>query len=229
MATLYLSDINSLDLSANYERAFSLLSVTRKKKMTQYKNSAAGKQVLLSELLLKRALADKGKDHVDLLYEYNEYGKPRLSNIDDFFFNISHSGDYVLLGVSDNEIGVDIERFRKFNPRIAQRFFTKEEYEDIMAPQDEEERRRLFFLYWVIKESFIKHSGKGLSQALDSFRIDIDDNDLITIYEEEKPSGLCFRHFNDLEGYSIASCTHEKDVELKMIDSDELIGGGVLL
>ena len=229
MATLYLSDIRSLDYSVNYDRAFSLLSDGRKKKMALYKNSEARKQILVSELLLRKALDDKKIDHEDLVYEYNEYGKPSLSNINGFFFNISHSGDYVLLGASDNEIGVDIERIKKFNPRIAQRFFRKEEYEYIMTPQDEEKRRRLFFLYWVIKESFIKYSGKGLSQALNSFRIDIDENDRITVYQEEKRSELYFRHFNDLDGYSIGSCTHEEDVELKMISFAELMKEGVLL
>ena len=229
MATLYLSDIRSLDYSANYDRAFSLLSDGRKKKMALYKNSEARKQILVSELLLRKALADKKLDYDDLIYEYNEYGKPSLSNINGFFFNISHSGDYVLLGASNNEIGVDIERIKKFNPRIAQRFFRKEEYEYIMAPQDEEERKRLFFLYWVIKESYIKYSGKGLSQALNSFRIVIDENNKITVYQEDEPSKLCFRHFNDLDGYSIGSCTNEESVEFKMISFAELMKEGILL
>lgn len=229
MATLYLSDIRSLDDSANYDRAFSLLSDSRKKKMALYKNSEARKQILVSELLLRKALADKKLDYDDLIYEYNEYGKPSLSNIYGFFFNISHSGDYVLLGASNNEIGVDIERIKKFNPRIAQRFFRKEEYEYIMAPQDEEERKRLFFLYWVIKESYIKYSGKGLSQALNSFRIVIDENNRITVYQEDELSKLCFRHFNDLDGYSIGSCTNEESIEFKMISFAELIKEGVLL
>lgn len=218
-----------MDDSANYDRAFSLLSDGRKKKMALYKNSEARKQILVSELLLRKALADKKLDYDDLIYEYNEYGKPSLSNINGFFFNISHSGDYVLLGASNNEIGVDIERIKKFNSRIAQRFFRKEEYEYIMAPQDEEERKRLFFLYWVIKESYIKYSGKGLSQALNSFRIVIDENNRITVYQEDEPSELYFRHFNDLDGYSIGSCTNEESVEFEMISFAELMKEGVLL
>ena len=86
-----------------------------------------------------------------------------------------------MLGASRKDIGVDIERIKEFNPKVANRFFTSQEYENIMAQKDEEERKRLFFLYWVIKESFIKYSGKGLSQALNSFRIDIGKNGKITV------------------------------------------------
>ncbi|MBR2788807.1 MAG: 4'-phosphopantetheinyl transferase superfamily protein [Erysipelotrichaceae bacterium] len=229
MAILYLSSIRSLDLPADYDRAYALLSDDRKKKLEIYKNSEARKQVIISELLLRKALADRNRDYDNLTYEYGEYGKPYLKNIDDFFFNISHSGDYVLLGASEKDIGVDIERIKEFNPKVAKRFFTSQEYENIMAQKDEEERKRLFFLYWVIKESFIKYSGKGLSQALNSFRIDIGKNGKITVYQDGKLSELNFRHFDEIEGYRIGSCTEDEDVELKVIGFDQLMKEGVIL
>lgn len=41
-------------------------------------------------------------------YEYGEQGKPQIVNFPKKF-NLSHSGDYVVCGVSDGEVGVDIQ------------------------------------------------------------------------------------------------------------------------
>lgn len=43
-----------------------------------------------------------------LSYEYGEHGKPQIVNFPKKF-NLSHSGDYVVCGVSDGEVGVDIQ------------------------------------------------------------------------------------------------------------------------
>ena len=59
-------------------------------------------------------------------YEYGELGKPQIVNIPKKF-NLSHSGDYVVCGVSDGEVGVDIQKWVSFKDRTAERFFAKEE------------------------------------------------------------------------------------------------------
>ena len=46
-------------------------------------------------------------------YEYGEQGKPQIVNFPKKF-NLSHSGDYVVCGVSDGEVGVDIQKWVPF-------------------------------------------------------------------------------------------------------------------
>lgn len=107
----------------------------------------------------------------NLRYKYNEWGKPELAE-EGVYFNLSHSGDYVVLAVSDFPIGIDIEYKSKNYMSLAKRCFCKEEYEDIVAVEEEWERRRRFLEYWTMKEAYIKYVGEGLRIPLNSFRIE---------------------------------------------------------
>ena len=57
--------------------------------------------------------------------KYNEHGKPYFEH--GKYFSVSHSGNIAVLAVSDDEIGIDIERLRKPNERIIRRCFTEAE------------------------------------------------------------------------------------------------------
>ena len=223
---LYVSSIRPLDDSEYYDLAYSLVSETRQKKTDQYLNSEDKKRSLTAELLLKKALTDQGKDLNDLTYEYNDYGKPKLKDIGDFCFNISHSGDYVILAVSDKEIGCDIEKIRNRDLKIAKRFFADKEYEDLLKIEDEEERRKMFYLYWVLKESFIKFSGQGLSKPLDSFWINISEDKKISVYDRSDDINIYPKHFDIIPGYSIAVCSYDEEVDVIMTDIKELLEKG---
>ena len=96
-------------------------------------------------------------------YRYGESGKPYLTNVS-FLFNLSHSGDYVFCGVSEQEIGVDIQKIQeKCSLRLAKRFFAAPECQALEACGEEEMRRRMFFRMWVRKEAYGKLTGKGIA------------------------------------------------------------------
>lgn len=103
----------------------------------------------------------------------NQYGKPHLSG-DPCHFNISHSGEWVAVAFSQNEVGVDVEMVNKVDDweEIASRFFTETEYAAIRSGITLEERQVIFTQMWTYKEAYIKALGRGLSQPLDSFVID---------------------------------------------------------
>jgi 4'-phosphopantetheinyl transferase len=80
-------------------------------------------------------------------------------------FNISHSGDFVLIAISNSEVGVDIE---KINPdfsykEILNSNFNKEEIDFI---QNSIHPIESFYLLWTRKESLVKANSKGLIDNL---------------------------------------------------------------
>ena len=80
----------------------------------------------------------------------NEYGKPYFDNGP--FFNISHSGKYVLMAVSTSEIGVDIEEMKNKDMSALVRIFNEAEAKMIKEHSD-------FYYLWCAKESLIKCMG----------------------------------------------------------------------
>lgn len=81
----------------------------------------------------------------------NENKKPFVN---DFSFNISHSHQKVVLAVSQNSVGVDIEKINPLqNLDVAKKFLTKQESENIDI--------NLFFEYFTKKESYFKMLGKA--------------------------------------------------------------------
>jgi len=108
-----------------------------------------------------------------LVFRAGEHGKPALleSSVP-VEFNVSHSGDCVLIGVTTgNECGVDIERSRSrlSEEGIAERFFCPREVEWLRRNE------KGFLRLWTTKEAIIKAVGRGLSIPLS----DVDVTDVV--------------------------------------------------
>ena len=88
--------------------------------------------------------------------KYDFYGKPCKDN---YYFSLSHSNDYVVLGVSDSEIGVDIEMKRSRNPKLADYVFSDLEKAALKEEMD-------FYRFWTSKESLVKYVGFGIDRDL---------------------------------------------------------------
>lgn len=99
-------------------------------------------------------------------YRYGKNGKPYLTDYS-FQFNLSHSGDFVFCGVSEQEIGVDIQKIQGDRElRLAKRFFADPECQALEACENEELRLRMFFRMWVRKEAYGKLTGEGIAGAV---------------------------------------------------------------
>ena len=118
------------------------VSVGQKEKALRYANEIDQIRSLLSSYL-KNQLSRE-----ELLK--NENGKPYFANGP--YFNISHSGKYVLMAVSTAEIGVDIEEIKNKDMSSLIRIFNEAEAKMIKEHSD-------FYYLWCAKESLIKCMG----------------------------------------------------------------------
>ena len=100
------------------------------------------------------------------------YGRPMLGARDGALaFNLSHSGDIALVGVTlQSPLGVDIELIRDIPDflAVADRCFAPSEIEQLLrlAPA---QRCEGFYMTWTRKEAYIKALGLGMTFPLDAF------------------------------------------------------------
>lgn len=98
------------------------------------------------------------KEHLCDISAYNEkegrWGKPYLEGCP-WHFNISHSGSFMVVAISDREVGVDVQEIRKISKKIARRYLNSES-------EDENLLTRL----WAEHESRGKWSGRGVSHSV---------------------------------------------------------------
>ena len=160
MLKVYLASISLVN-----DEIVKCLTEEEKAKAYRFKQTDDQKRSILSSYLLKYAL--KVNNICDTNIIYNEYGKPYLEG-NDVYFNISHSGKYVVCALSLKEVGVDIERIRPKHDLVLQNCFTKEEQEYVKDDTS-------FTKVWTLKESYIKYLGTGLKTKLNSFSV-ISDN-----------------------------------------------------
>ncbi|WOD43237.1 4'-phosphopantetheinyl transferase family protein [Hwangdonia lutea] len=121
----------------------------------------------------------------EIEFEYGEYGKPEYNFDSDLKFNISHSGDLIVLSfVKEFDIGVDIEKVKAdFDIfEIAANFFSDLEIKTLKkVPKDKQVE--YFYRCWTRKESFIKAKAMGLSFPLDSFSVCINSDKKTAVLE----------------------------------------------
>ena len=124
----------------------------------------------MSRLLLGHCLGTAANG---VRFEYNEFGKPSLQRSGGLRFNISHSGELVLVALARGRtIGIDVERMRKdmAQAEIAERFFSPRECA-ALAGLPPDMQCDAFFACWTRKEAYLKARGDGLSLPLDQFDV----------------------------------------------------------
>lgn len=128
----------------------------------------------------KRAiLADCVQTAPELLeFATGKNGKPELVHGGDLRFNMSHSGELALFAIClGHAVGVDVElreRIERGAAWLEKAMSTHERGAMLELPENmkNESLSRL----WVCKEAWIKATGEGLSQPLDSFDVSISSN-----------------------------------------------------
>ena len=142
---------------------------------------------LISVALVRTSLSRYAAlDPAAWVFERNPQGRPDLvagQCKPSLRFNLSHTRGLIACAVTlEHDIGVDVESLERPGETlaIADRYFSPAEVQDLLAVPVESRRRR-FFDYWTLKESYIKARGLGLRIPLRRFSFHLDDPESIRI------------------------------------------------
>lgn len=174
-ACVYTIDVTPLYEPALFENVYRSVSAERRSKTDRLRFLKDKCQSLGAEYLLMRALSEAGIDYGTIRIVRDTDEKPHIDG-DPCFFNLSHAGERAACVLSSCPAGCDVERIRPVDLRIADRFFSPDEAESVRMQPTQEERERMFFRLWTLKESFIKCTGTGLRRSLGSFSVIFDEN-----------------------------------------------------
>lgn len=195
------SDFESMDGAEH-------LSAERKARLEKYNMPEDKQRCLAAGLLLHHVFASRVEE-----IAYGEKGKPYFP--DGPYFSISHSGDYVILGVSELPIGVDIEKLGQYKEKLVRHCCTSEEIL-WLDTQDKSE----FYRLWTGKESIMKALGMGLAMSPASFSV-LPAEDGAHIVENRR----WYLTWMMLPGYYLCcACAGEERPELVYTDKELLLG-----
>lgn len=142
-------------LAEREERAMMLLLPDgRRQRLLRVQKAEKRTEVLCAYTMLHLALRERyGWRQIPEIV-VSSMGKPHFRDFPKTHFNISHTGGAVLVGVSDEPVGVDIERIRPVSERAMRR---------IAGVASEE----AFFQSWVRREARAKRVGTGIGTLME--------------------------------------------------------------
>lgn len=206
-----------------YDKLISYVSTEKRERISRFRRFEDAQRSLIGDILIRYLLCNElKKKNRTLTFGLNEYGKPFLNNYNGIHFNISHSGEWVVCCVDTLPVGIDVEIIKPIDMSIAERFFSKKEFERLKS-KNIIERESYFYDLWTLKESYIKAVGKGLSIHLNSFTIRIDKG-YITVHSINESENYYFKQYYIDEDYKMAVCTRKNEFpnDTKVIDVNKL-------
>ena len=194
-----------------YEELYAKATMERRNRADGYLRREDGLRCLAAGELLRRIVQQElGLSEFSVARDPD--GKPRIAGQDTFHYNLSHSGNRVVIAWGDSPVGVDVQQMRKKMgwEKLAARYFTAQEWEFIFEDSELAEER--FYRIWTAKESYLKYLGTGLSKSLSSF----------SVLSPEIAPMLKTKVLPD--GYCITLCSEDADFTFELDIEDHPLG-----
>ena len=143
------------------------MSESRKCRLERYKNSEDKLRMAVAESRLKKLIAELSGEKTENVFVDNlPSGKPFAKVFGkNLNVSISHSGNFVAVAVSENDIGIDIETRDNISKALIDRalFDDEKAYVGEFSHKLSREQRIKFLRVWTAKEAYLKLTGEGLS------------------------------------------------------------------
>lgn len=158
-------------------------------------------QEILGDLVKKYHQAEKCPEILK-----DEMGKPYFPG-NPFYFNVSHSGEYLALAISKEPVGIDLQKIKAVKEGM---------YPKVVRPSEEAligaERERDFIRLWTLKESFVKAEGKGLRIPMRDYHFVKEKEDYLVFLGGQKQMWTFNIEETLLKDYIVSVCGMEKEV-----------------
>ena len=177
----------------------------------------------LRSILARYAGSNSGR----LAFEIGEFGKPRLrtdEGVRPVEFNLSHSGDWAVIALAAQPVGVDVERWDAGVEclDLATHYFSPAERSDLGKLAAGTELMEGFFQAWSRKEAYLKATGSGISDGLHHFDVSIVPGEAAVLLADrlqpEAPSRWSMASMDVAEGYSAAVVVAGPLVRVELFD-----------
>ncbi|MDS0524593.1 4'-phosphopantetheinyl transferase superfamily protein [Clostridium sp. SHJSY1] len=219
---IYIFNIEKINKTFDFEKFYNYVDKEKREKVIKFRRDEDKIRSLLGDVLARilicKFLKCKNKD---IKYKYNEYGKPYIDeNVE---FNISHSGNYVVVAIDNAPLGIDIEEMKEIEfEGIAKGYYNESEYNWIIN-HNKSEQMKCFYKIWTLKESYVKYVGKGLSINFNSFKFNIAQDNKFNIDNTKNDIQLYFKNYNILDKYQLSVCSKKDEFIFKDMEYNSLI------
>ena len=151
-------------------RLLPLVSAQRREQALRFTHLFGQYCCLKSYEMLMQLLASTPYNlHPTPSFLYNEYGAPSIE--DGPYFSISHCKSGIVVAVSNQPIGIDIEAVRPLKVDLVKKTMNPLEQEAILSASQPD---WAFTRLWTRKEAFLKMKGTGIISDLHEVLSDID-------------------------------------------------------
>ncbi len=157
-AFLNISQISEEEL----QNELKLMLPRRRERILRYKKKGDRVRSIAGEILAKRMLKSLYDVDNPEIY-HDEKGKP-FTDIEGVNLSISHSENMVVCVISENPVGIDVEKIKPFNYKLINKVCTDRESEYVLSDKDEKDILLRFYEVWTAKEGYFKREGTGITK-----------------------------------------------------------------
>ena len=189
-----------------------LLSADEQARADRYRQDGDVARFVKGRGALRRILGDRtGQDPRDLVFLEGDGRKPALRDHPAVQFNLSHSGDFVLIALGDTPLGVDIEAMRELDWRALAAMNFHPDERAALDRCEGDAARAAFFQFWAHKEAFLKATGIGLTDHLTAINIALQGG-LISAPEALSPDAWYAAPLDAPRGYAASIVSQRPDI-----------------
>lgn len=211
MINVLFVNIDKCFIQQSWNKYLERLPLSVKEYVLKFQKHNDRLRVLCGKLMLQHALQETGHKNLIESIQLDQYKRPFVSK--HFDFNISHSGNYVILAHNfmlpnhnGHKIGIDVERKREVEYEEFKRVFAPIELTTILKSQNPTDQ---FFEFWTMKEAVMKADGRGFHLPAAGFTV-INNKTLI-----ENKTWYLTRIFLDV-AYDCHLATENQNPDLKI-------------